>query len=161
MRKSTFSSAASTWAGKGVTVSHPGGPDTLRQGPHSQQSQSLLDAGSGSSISTSHNHPVCRRPVAPSCLTRCGPKDCSPPGPSVCGISQAGILEWAAVSFSRGSFQPRGSNLGLLHWQADSLPLSHQGSSIALLSPISQMGQLRLRELRQVVRGGPARKLQS
>ena len=29
------------------------------------------------------------------------PVDSSPPGSSVQGISQAGILEWAAVSFSR------------------------------------------------------------
>ena len=27
--------------------------------------------------------------------------DCSPPGSSVHGISQAGILEWAAISFSK------------------------------------------------------------
>ena len=33
--------------------------------------------------------------------------DCSPLGPSVHGISQAGILEWVAISFSRGSSQPR------------------------------------------------------
>ena len=31
----------------------------------------------------------------------------SPPGSFVHGISQAGILEWVAVSFSRGSSQPR------------------------------------------------------
>ena len=31
----------------------------------------------------------------------------SPPGSSVCGISQARILEWAAISFSRGSLRPR------------------------------------------------------
>ena len=34
------------------------------------------------------------------------------------------------IPFSRGSSQPRGSNpclLHLLHWQADSLPLSHWG----------------------------------
>ena len=31
----------------------------------------------------------------------------SPPGSSVHGISQARILEWVAISFSRGSFQPR------------------------------------------------------
>ena len=37
----------------------------------------------------------------------CDPKDCSPPGSSVRGISQARTLEWAAVSFSRGSSQPR------------------------------------------------------
>ena len=33
--------------------------------------------------------------------------DCSPPGSSVHGIFQARILEWVAISFSRGSFQPR------------------------------------------------------
>ena len=31
----------------------------------------------------------------------------SPLGSSVCGISQARTLEWVAISFSRGSFQPR------------------------------------------------------
>ena len=35
------------------------------------------------------------------------PKKCSPPGSSVCGILQATILEWAAISFSRGSSWPR------------------------------------------------------
>ena len=33
--------------------------------------------------------------------------DCSPPGSSVHGISQARILEWAVISFSRGSSLPR------------------------------------------------------
>ena len=33
--------------------------------------------------------------------------DCSPPGSSVHGILQAKILEWVAVSFSRGSSQPK------------------------------------------------------
>ena len=33
--------------------------------------------------------------------------ECSPPGSSVLGILQARILEWVAVSFSRGSSQPR------------------------------------------------------
>ena len=42
------------------------------------------------------------------------------------GISQTRILEWVAISFSRGSSQ--GLNLHLLHWQADSLLLSHQGN---------------------------------
>ena len=32
--------------------------------------------------------------------------DCSPPGSSVHGISQARILEWIAISFSRGSSWP-------------------------------------------------------
>ena len=33
--------------------------------------------------------------------------DCSPPGSSVHGIFQARALEWVAISFSRGSSQPR------------------------------------------------------
>ena len=37
----------------------------------------------------------------------CNPRDCSPPGSSVHGISQARILEWVAVSSSRGSSRPR------------------------------------------------------
>ena len=35
-----------------------------------------------------------------SCLTRCDPMDCNPPGSSVHGILQARILEWVASSFS-------------------------------------------------------------
>ena len=42
-----------------------------------------------------------------SCLTFCDPMDCSQPGSSVHGIFQARILEWVAISFSRGSSQPR------------------------------------------------------
>ena len=34
------------------------------------------------------------------------PMDCSPPGFSVRGILQAGILEWIALSFSRGGLKP-------------------------------------------------------
>ena len=33
--------------------------------------------------------------------------DCNPPGSSVHGVSQARVLEWIAVSFSRGSSRPR------------------------------------------------------
>ena len=39
--------------------------------------------------------------VAQSCLTLCDTLDCSPPGSSVHGILQAGILEWVAIPFSR------------------------------------------------------------
>ena len=44
---------------------------------------------------------------AQSCLTLCDPTDCSPPGSSVHGIILARILEWVAISFFRGSSQPR------------------------------------------------------
>ena len=45
--------------------------------------------------------------VAQSYQSLCNSKDCSPPGSSVHGILQARILEWVAISFSRGSSWPR------------------------------------------------------
>ena len=45
--------------------------------------------------------------VAKSCPTPCDPTDCSPPGSSAYGVFQARILEWVAISFSRGSSQAR------------------------------------------------------
>jgi len=54
--------------------------------------------------------------------------DCRPPGSFVHGIAQARILEWVAISLLQGIFPTQGSNLHLLHWQADSSQVSHQGS---------------------------------
>ena len=55
--------------------------------------------------------------------TLCNPIDCSLPDSSVHGISQAKILEWVAISFSRGFSWPRGwthisciSRLVFYHW---------------------------------------------
>ena len=45
--------------------------------------------------------------VAQSCLTLCDPMDCSLSGSPLHGIFQARGLEWIAISFSRGSSQPR------------------------------------------------------
>ena len=45
--------------------------------------------------------------VSQSCLTLCEPVDCSLPGSSIHGIFQAIVLEWIAISFSRGSSRPR------------------------------------------------------
>ena len=45
--------------------------------------------------------------VAQSCPTFSEPVDCSLPGSSIQGILQARIVEWVAISFSRGSFWPR------------------------------------------------------
>ena len=47
-----------------------------------------------------------------SCLTLCDPMDCSPPGSSVLGILQAGVLEWVAMPFSRGSSRPQNLTQG-------------------------------------------------
>ena len=41
------------------------------------------------------------------CLNFCDSMDCSPPVSSVHGIFQARILEWVAISYSKGSSQPR------------------------------------------------------
>ena len=41
---------------------------------------------------------------------------------------QSRILKWVAISFSRGSPRPRDGTCSFLHWQLDSLSLSHQGS---------------------------------
>ena len=49
--------------------------------------------------------------VAQLCLTLSNPMDSSPPGSSVHGILQARILEWLAIPFFRGTFQPRGRTL--------------------------------------------------
>ena len=55
------------------------------------------------------------------------PHGLQPAGLLFHGISLAAILESVAIFSSKGSSRPR-SNLRLLHWQADSLPLSHLGS---------------------------------
>ena len=49
---------------------------------------------------------MCVCSVAKLCLTLCDPMDCSPPGSSVHGIFHARILEWVAISSSRGSCLP-------------------------------------------------------
>ena len=69
--------------------------------------------------------PACS--VTQSCVTLCYPMDCSLSVSSVYGISQARILEWVAIYYLRGSSRSRDrtqSLLSLLHWQADSLPLT-------------------------------------
>ena len=76
-----------------------------------------------------------------SCLTLCDPMDCSLRGFSVHGILQARILEWVAMSSSRGSFQTRDwpCLLHLLHWQVGSLPLAPPRKPEFLLRPSKEM----------------------
>ena len=70
--------------------------------------------------------------VVYSCLTLCEPMDCSKSGSSVEGVSQARILKWIAISFSRGSLKP-GIEPGSPTQQADSLPSESSGKSLWLL----------------------------
>ena len=72
------------------------------------------------------------------------PTDCSPPGSSVWGILQAGILEWVAVPSSRGSSPPQDrtcvswvphiSRWILDHWR-------HLGSSFILIRSNQRMAE--------------------
>ena len=71
--------------------------------------------------------------VTKSRLTLLQPHGLLPSSSSIHGISQARILESVAIFFSKGIFLTRGSNLCLLPWQVDSLPLSHQGNPPCLL----------------------------
>ena len=58
-------------------------------------------------ITHTYIHYVCVCEVAQSCPTLWDPMGCSPSSSSVHGILQARILEWVAISFSRGSSPPR------------------------------------------------------
>ena len=49
---------------------------------------------------------LCVCSVTQLCPTLCNRMDCSPPGSFVRGSSQVRILEWVAISFSRGTSQP-------------------------------------------------------
>ena len=68
---------------------------------------------------------------AQSCPTFCDPRDCSPSGSSIHGISQARRV---VCHFFLQGIDPNTetylSLLCLLHWLADSLPLSHLGSPV-------------------------------
>ena len=76
-------------------------PTSLRDLPTSLSSAGDPSGqGLGSKISV-------RVLAAQSCLILCDLMDFSPPGFSVHGISQARIMEWVAISLSRGSSRPR------------------------------------------------------
>ena len=85
-------SDASTW-----------GTGTLHPFPHIMPDTSLL---SGCSRVLCLYACVCAKSHQ-SHLTLCNLMDCSPPSSSVHGILQARTLEGVAVTFSRGSSQPR------------------------------------------------------
>ena len=68
---------------------------------------------------------ACIALVAQSCLTLCDPMDISPSGSSVRGILQTRILEWVAMTFSRGSSYP-GIQPDLLQCSQILYQLNHQ-----------------------------------
>ena len=56
---------------------------------------------------TSYHIYMLKLKATQSCLTFCDPMDYSQPGSSIRGILQERVLEWVAISFSRGSSFPR------------------------------------------------------
>ena len=90
--------------GKGVTEEEMFGWHHRLNGHELEQALGVVD-GQGSL--------VCYSPAAvatkslQSCPTLCNPIDGSPLGSSVPGILQARILEWVAISLSRGSSQSK------------------------------------------------------
>ena len=73
------------------------------------------------------------------------PMDFSLPGSSVHGIILARVLKWIALSYSNVLLDQRSNPhlLCLLHWQVDSLLLSHLGTQMTeiLLVKISRRGK--------------------
>ena len=57
----------------------------------------------GEHLCSIKDHNVCVWSVTGLCLTLRDSRDCSLPGSSVHGVFQARIMEWVAISFSRGS----------------------------------------------------------
>jgi len=75
--------------------------------------------------------PICAWVVAQSCAPLCDPLDCSPPGSSVQGISQARLLEWVAIFLLQGISPAQRLNpclLCILHCRLSLYLLSHWGS---------------------------------
>ena len=72
-------------------------------------------ANHASKVRESHQAKVCMCSVIPSCPPLCDPMDCNLPGSSVLGILQARILEWFAISSSRGSSRPEMEPMSLAY----------------------------------------------
>ena len=117
IRRKAWGSERGQWS-KGWTMKHSAdgrrGHMSRNAGSlwNCQEAQSPLDSPQGIHLnfrtSDLQNYAIINMGCfAQSCPILCHPKDCSPPGSSVHGIFQARILEWVAISFSRGSSWPR------------------------------------------------------
>ena len=98
---SVWESLAEAWVNSG-----------LRRGQgHKQQQSGEVQHDGISPFGGGCRYPIeSESEVTQSCPTLCDPMDCSLPslpGSSIHGIFQASVLEWVAISFSRGSSQPR------------------------------------------------------
>ena len=73
----------------------------------------------------------------------CDPVDCSPPSSSVHGILQARILEWVAISFTRGSSWPR-DQTQVSHIAGRRFNLCATREAPIILNPYSKLAVLTL-----------------
>ena len=90
---------------------------------------------------------VCVCMCTQSCPSLCSSIDCSPPGSSVHGIVQARILEWVAISYSRGTSGPwiKPESLTSPALAVGSLPLVPPGKPYQLyIYMISHLCSIRL-----------------
>ena len=86
---------------------HLNHPESFKMLPVSKYIMSTKDTENFPSLYRNFWSEVKSSQVTQSCPTLCDPVDYSPPGSSVHGILQARILEWVAISFSRGSSWPK------------------------------------------------------
>ena len=101
-------------------------------------------------------HPLCgfsnTSEVVQSCPTLCDPMDCSLPASSIHGIFQARVLEWVAISFSRGlpdpGLKPRSPTL-----QAAALPSEPLGKLQSQIPVLIKRNQSSLEERMIPVQG--------
>ena len=88
-----------------------------------------------------YHSPLCCCLVTKSCLSFCKPMDYSSPVSSFQGISQARILEWVAISFSKASSRPRDRTQVSCIGRRIFLSLSHKGSPYSPLCIASIYGK--------------------
>ena len=94
----------SKWANE-LQVTQDAVPELIHFGSHKWKSTSV--AGEGDIWDTWLSKLKEKKVKSLSHVWLCDPMDCSLPGSSVQGTIQAIILDWAAISFSRGSSLPR------------------------------------------------------
>ena len=105
-----------TWLSRGLMIEH--------EPPKSTMSWSTLIASTYFFSSMTFRVKL-KASVTQSCQTLCDPTDCSPPGSSVHEDSPGKSTGVGSHFLLQGIFPTQWSNSHLLHWQAESLPLTH------------------------------------
>ena len=109
--------------------------------------QTALNLRFQSYLENSSNNCLClcahMHSVTQSCPTLCHPTDCSLPGSLMGGYFWQEY--WSGLPFPpQGIFLTQGSSPYLLHWQANSLPLSHLESSAVIISKWQNLNKSKL-----------------